>query len=112
MKMPLNSWNLLVKYDMTIINCPQGCGGTVDTAMHTRCPSCRRDLNSQQIQPEGSCWLWWGPPDHRMRCRKPANHKGCHSTHNDCGEMNPITGWKCGKDYDHNGPCWKYDSEY
>ncbi|KKK99419.1 hypothetical protein LCGC14_2632940 [marine sediment metagenome] len=69
---------------MTITNCPHGCGGTVDTAIDDWCPSCRRDLNQTGalIQMEhselGWCWEWWGPPNHRMRCRLPKDHDGSH----------------------------------
>lgn len=88
---------------MTVIACPWGCGGSVDTGKYAYCPACRRPLNASAIVipeewPEDRlsdlgpndcmvsyklswCWEWWGPPDHRMRCRLPKGHDGEHDTH-------------------------------
>ena len=95
---------------MTIMECPHGCGGVVDTGaksncacMAGRCPSCRRELNTVEIQLPGTCWQWWGDSWHRMRCRKMAGHSGAHSTHNDCG-ANDGHGMICGFEPDHAGP--------
>lgn len=90
---------------MTVIQCPHGCGGTVDTTKEMDCPSCRRGLNETEVvlaedcpteetywgpRYVGSsptsrklswCWEWWGPADHRMRCRLPKGHSGEHHDH-------------------------------
>ena len=66
---------------MTIAACPQGCGGVVDTGKDEWCSSCRRYLNETRIPNPDWCWVWWGPPHHRMRCRLPKGHEGAHDTH-------------------------------
>lgn len=90
---------------MTVIVCPHGCGGTVDTAIQLSCPSCRRGLNeSETILAEDAvkidtfwgkeypdvspvqrklswCWEWFGPSNHRMRCRLPKGHSKDHFDH-------------------------------
>jgi hypothetical protein len=91
---------------MTIVPCPQGCGGYVNTAEDGYCKSCRRDLAAtdviipESVEVEGRegwhrplnvdpmtahkeswCWEWFGPEDHRMRCRLPKGHDGEHYTH-------------------------------
>ena len=75
---------------MTVTPCPFGCGGIVNTETDDICPSCRRPLavtsldwvnaNMENCRP-GYCWAWWGPPNHRMRCRLPSGHTGEHDTH-------------------------------
>lgn len=80
---------------MTIIACPHGCGGVCDTARDSWCPSCRRGLNETEVvvsaaqtiqgpteRKESWCWSWFGPADHRMRCRLPQGHASDH----DCKE--------------------------
>ena len=80
---------------MTVMQCPQGCGGIVNTATDDVCPSCRRGLNEVEVilepdavtegrpdapvcrRPEW-CWEWHGPSHHRMRCRLPIGHSGAH----------------------------------
>lgn len=83
----------------TIIPCPQGCGGTVATDA-TRCPSCRRELFAREVFDYQPCGEWFGPPDHRMLCRKSVGHIGrgedAHSTHRDCGQNLP-SGGICGE---------------
>lgn len=87
---------------MTIVACPFGCGGFVNTASHNYCESCRRDLSCTEIVvaehvPEDDlrgmltrkasyCWEWFGPDWHRMKCRRSKGHDGNHATHED--------GWK------------------
>jgi hypothetical protein len=76
------------------IPCPQGCGGTVTTGLASEeilvdeagvryriegeginvCPSCRRHVDEVQTPFPGMCWSWFGPQEHRMRCRRPAGH--------------------------------------
>lgn len=67
---------------MTVTPCPYGCGGFFVANEDQFCPSCRRDrfATEMELKPEGSCWQWWGPADHRMRCRKPLGHDGAHDT--------------------------------
>ena len=69
---------------MTVMPCPYGCGGYFVNNEDEYCPSCRRsrlNLDLTFSQPEGSCWEWWGPPDHRMKCRLPKGHSGDHWDH-------------------------------
>ena len=82
------------------MNCPHGCGNLLTNALLGYCPSCRRSLASppeiviaenEATNADGRdpmvarkpswCWQWWGPPDHRMRCRLPSGHDGEHDTH-------------------------------
>ena len=74
---------------MTMAQCPHGCGTCLDFEV-AYCPGCRRGMDEIPIQPPGSCWAWWGPKNHRMRCRRPVRHIGEHSTHDDCDEEDPI----------------------
>ncbi len=60
-------------------------------------------LNITDVQPPDTCWVWWGPSWHRMRCRKKPGHDRAHSCHNDCGEMSE-SGAVCGDEPDHTGP--------
>jgi hypothetical protein len=90
---------------MTVVVCPHGCGGMINTATDNFCPSCRRNMSETEIilsedvvkvegvwgwnYPDASpvqrklswCWKWWGPADHRMRCRLLKGHEGDHDTH-------------------------------
>lgn len=85
---------------MTIAACPQGCGGYVNTAKENYCSWYRRDLsavdlvipedantenygdsNCMTVHKANWCWAWWGPSEHRMRCRLPKGHEGGHDTH-------------------------------
>jgi hypothetical protein len=94
---------------VTIVKCPHGCGGTVNTAIDNYCNSCRRDLAAiEVIIPEDAdshdaddptvarkaswCWAWWGPKNHRMRCRLPRGHLPVnqHDTHEQPIEGNMI----------------------
>lgn len=106
---------------MTIVNCPHGCGGTVNTSKDNYCSSCRRDLCAVEIVigesvesininpnewPKGVdpmtarkaswCWAWFGPKGHRMRCRLPKNHKpeDEHDTHEEPLENSIIVSTK------------------
>jgi len=80
--------------EMAEIPCPHGCGGVVVTGPASAeilvddagaryrvegeginvCPSCRRHISEVQIPEPGMCWAWFGPSDHRMRCRRPVGH--------------------------------------
>lgn len=70
---------------MTTIDCPHKCGNTVDTAYCNWddprflgigvCLGCRRHIDEVQTPLPGMCWIWFGPLDHRMRCRRPAGHE-------------------------------------
>jgi hypothetical protein len=97
---------------MTVVECPHGCGGTVDTAKSGWCSSCRMHINTQvitidedlplviednTIKYKGAkywerhrkaswCWEWHGPPVHRMRCRLPKGHAGEH----DCDDAEHV----------------------
>ena len=79
---------------MTIVECPHGCGGTVDTDVGNDCLSCRRGIDEIEVMiaPDEKaespvrrrptwCWEWWGPANHRMRCRLPSGHDGEHWDH-------------------------------
>ena len=66
---------------MTIAACPQGCGGVFELSGDNFCPLCRRHWSAIQVPPDGTCFKWWGPTVHRMRCWKKANHVGGHDTH-------------------------------
>jgi hypothetical protein len=86
---------------MTIVKCPHGCGGTINTGTDNYCSFCRRDLASVEVViPEDGdthafgidpmtarksswCWEWFGPAYHRMRCRLPKGHSPLdkHDTH-------------------------------
>lgn len=64
---------------MTVIECPHGCGGALDTFKDDFCPSCRRSPSEIEIPDPTFCWKWHGPPFHRMRCRRWDGHDGeCH----------------------------------
>ena len=89
---------------MTIVVCPHGCGGTINTATDNFCRSCRRGLNETEIIWKGDtvvespvvrklswCWEWWGPAHHRMRCRLPLGHDGEHDTHESRGNSMIVT---------------------
>src|SRR6266853_787661 len=91
---------------MTIIACPHGCGGFVDTAKDDGCPSCRRGLNETEVliderasrddaQPTDRkpswCWQWFGPSHHRMRCRLRAGHEGEHFDHEEWPTMRTVS---------------------
>lgn len=67
---------------MTVTPCPYGCGGFFVANETQYCPSCRRDrfATEMELKPVDACWQWWGPPEHRMRCRKPLGHTGEHDT--------------------------------
>lgn len=90
---------------MTVVKCPHNCGGFVNTATDDCCTSCRRAMSETEFiwgedvvkietaqgmqypnaSPVGRklswCWQWWGPANHRMRCRLPTGHDGEHDTH-------------------------------
>lgn len=96
----------------TLAPCPRGCGGYFWTLRDTACPSCRRPLNGVTIMEyrwPGACFEWFGPLDHRMRCRLPAGHEGEHSTHNDlngCGAIEQtVDEWptRCEMPHGHEG---------
>jgi len=63
-----------------------------------------------EFQWPGACFDWFGPADHRMRCRMPEGHAGEHSSHNDlngCGAVEQTTDdWPthCEMPRDHLGP--------
>jgi hypothetical protein len=100
---------------MTIVTCPHGCGGTINTATQLGCPNCRRGLNETEVvlseyaikiegvwgweYPDASpvqrklswCWEWWGPSHHRMRCRLPKNHDGKHWHHEERHECKIVS---------------------
>jgi hypothetical protein len=94
---------------MTVISCPQGCGGVVDTAYEDWsnpaflgvgvCLSCRRHVSEVQVPRPGMCWAWFGPPDHRMRCRRPVGHGA---------DARPGTTWSFD---DHDGHDCTYDPD-
>ena len=90
---------------VTKIDCPHCCGGIADSR-YRYCASCRRDLKSEEVivseeevevldgdtmryvgydgkivRKLSWCWEWWGPNDHRMRCRLPKGHVGDHDCH-------------------------------
>src|SRR5712675_2356179 len=92
---------------MTVIACPHGCGGIVNTAKSPWCESCRRGIHETDVilpeyvhfdpyDPAGEippahhklswCWQWWGPAHHRMRCRLPKGHDGPHDCHEERDE--------------------------
>ena len=92
--------------------CPNGWGGSVNVDA-LWCDHCRRPTKPEDIaespmciKPPGACWQWWGSLEHRMRCRKMKDHRGAHSTHNDCGERGGAYGRSsiCGMEPDHEGP--------
>jgi hypothetical protein len=87
---------------VTVVPCPEGCGGFVNTAIDGYCNSCRRSLSTTGYMlpedvPEDAdflssydpmkarklswCWEWFGQPTHRMKCRLPRGHEGEHDTH-------------------------------
>lgn len=78
-----------------LFRCPHECGGT--TKSEDYCPSCRRgtfeievvvaedaECHSPVERKMSWCWVWYGPEDHRMRCRLPKEHANDH----DCREAN------------------------
>lgn len=104
---------------MTVVKCPFGCGGTIDTATSSTCRYCRRPLSETALViPEevrnhsqfadrwrgcnypplfrgmetrklSWCWEWFGSVDHRCRCRLPKGHLGDHNDHPEL-ECDPL----------------------
>lgn len=74
--------------------CPRGCGGVIKDWAARECPSCRRPLTGEtpmEEKPDGACWEWFGPADHRMRCRRDAGHSDDHFDHPDSEASGPAT---------------------
>lgn len=112
-RVPDQGWQPPKGRTMTVMACPHGCGGFVDTGKDDWCPSCRRGLNETEVvipddeqkserdafgNPEypgaspaqrkaAWCWQWFGSARHRMRCRLPTGHTGEHFDHE---ERRPI----------------------
>lgn len=71
----------------TIIMCPSGCGGSLDSS-DQYCPACRYAVNEQRIQSNPDwCWEWFGAMTHRMKCRRNVGHAGDHHDHEDSDSL-------------------------
>ena len=69
---------------MTVVTCPGGCGGTINTSVSSFCGGCRFSLAEQRFKSDPDwCWEWFGPPSHRMKCRRKLGHSNNHHDHED-----------------------------
>lgn len=77
---------------MTVIVCPAGCGGIINTEVSQECSSCRLPTNEQRVKVDPDwCWEWFGPYHHRMKCRRRKGHGGEHHDHSDDDDFDVST---------------------